>query len=218
MNVAGFVFAALEFVEQAIKAGTLLRQVASNYSAAGRAIHSIEVRLKAQKYTLELWHSIWIQKANKVSSVAFMEEGADGELRTIWGEDGYRAIMECLGQVNVKLGEASRTLKTVDIDSLEVLPIPAAPSQVTPRKFVQGKATSVTQNHSLILSETLKSQSVPNLTADTLTPSSLKKERWYVTKISNRTCCTDLRDEQVPPSFQIHLIDVTTITKCGPNA
>jgi len=179
MDIAGFVFAALGFVEQAIKAGILLRQVASNYSTAGRAIHSIEVRLKAQKYTLELWHSIWIQKANKFSSVAFMEEGADGELRTIWGEEGYGAIMECLGQVNVKLGEALRTLKTVDVDSLGVLPSPAA-SPVTPKIYVEGKATSVTQNHSLILNETLKSQSVPNLTADILTPSSSKKERWYV--------------------------------------
>lgn len=175
MDVAAFVFAALGFVEQAIKAGILLRQVSSNYSTTGRAIHSIEVRLKAQKYTLELWHNIWIQKAKKVSSVdPFMEVETDVELRGIWGEEGYRAILECLAQVNVKLGQASRTLQTVDTTSLVT---PSLPAAVTRKKIAEGKVAS-TQSQSLLSTKNTKSQSSQSLGADTLNHSPSKKKRW----------------------------------------
>jgi hypothetical protein len=113
MDVASFLFAAVGFVDQAIKIGTILKKLIRDYPLVGNTIVSAIVRLEVQKYTLELWHNLWVDKASRRSPGP-----VDSGMKEIWSERGYFKIIECLGQVNVKFGEAHRILAYIDPKSV----------------------------------------------------------------------------------------------------
>src|SRR6266480_2302529 len=111
MEVASLVISAVAFLDQAVKTGTTLSKLARTYPDAGRQIHNATRRLEAQRYTLQLWQNIWKQKATKDSAPL-----AENFVQ-LWGADGYDMILKALAQLNVKFGEALRTLRSIDPDS-----------------------------------------------------------------------------------------------------
>ncbi|MCJ1290142.1 hypothetical protein MMC34_001678 [Xylographa carneopallida] len=115
MDVVSFVFAALGFVDQAVKTGTVLKKLVQQYPVVASTIINAVVRLEAQKYTLQLWHQIWTEKAAQKFPGGSSTESS---LQELWSEQGYNTILECLGQVNIKFGEAHRILASIDPNSL----------------------------------------------------------------------------------------------------
>lgn len=114
MEVAGLVFGAIGFVDQAIKNGTTIAKVFRDSSTAGKQVLNTTQRLEAQRYTLDLWQRTWNSKAQQRAK-ATLEDG----FRDLWGMDGYEMITKCLAQLSVKFGEASRALKSIDPDSFD---------------------------------------------------------------------------------------------------
>lgn len=114
MDIAGLTFSAIAFVEQAIKTGTFLAKTFKDSGEAGKNVYNAVQRLEAQKYTLELWGRSWQAKARLQQPISGSIE--DGYYK-IWGESGHTMIVKSLGQLNLKFGEAFRTLKTIDPDS-----------------------------------------------------------------------------------------------------
>jgi len=114
MEVVGLVITAVAFVDQAVKTGSILVRLARAYPDAGHQISNAAARLEAQRYTLKLWQDAWMQKAERQRPVALADK-----FRAMWGSDGYDIILKCLTQLNVKFGEAFRTLRSIDLDSFQ---------------------------------------------------------------------------------------------------
>jgi hypothetical protein len=112
MEVVAFTLSAIGFVDSAIKSGTSLARIFKDCGDAGKHISNATQRLEAQKYTLELWQKVWERKAKQQQRPT-----VEDSLRNLWGENGYEMIRKCLAQVNVKFGEAFRTLQSIDPDS-----------------------------------------------------------------------------------------------------
>jgi hypothetical protein len=184
MDVASFVFAAVGFVDQAIKTGTVLKKLIRDYPLVGNTIVSAIVRLEAQKYTLELWHNLWVDKASRRSPGP-----VDAGLKEIWGERGYFKIIECLGQVNVKFGEAHRILASIDPKSVGA----AVHLEATPQPASSPKAASPKSDRA---SQSLK----PPETGIGRQGSKTKKRRWYHRLSSSTTSLSSVTapDDKTP--------------------
>ncbi|KAF2802211.1 uncharacterized protein BDZ99DRAFT_468995 [Mytilinidion resinicola] len=125
MEVAGLVISAIGFVDLAIKNGTTLARVLRDSSQAANQVVNATQRLEAQKYTLELWQRTWNTKARQRR-----KDNLEDGFKDLWGEEGYEMTLKCLAQLNVKFGEAFRTLRSIDPDSFEsVTAIGKGPSQ-----------------------------------------------------------------------------------------
>ena len=59
MDVAGLVFSATAFVNEASKTGTILARIFRDFDDAGKNVHDAIVRLDARKYTPRLWQKAW---------------------------------------------------------------------------------------------------------------------------------------------------------------
>ncbi|CAD6593933.1 MAG: hypothetical protein ASARMPRED_008230 [Alectoria sarmentosa] len=118
MEVAGIVFAALGFVNQAINTGTFLSKLSRDVPEVGMRIVSATTRLEAQQYTLQLWHKKWAYRAESLRQSTTGAVDQEELYKTIWGGQGYAMIIQCLAQSSVKLGEAQRTLSLIDPDSI----------------------------------------------------------------------------------------------------
>jgi hypothetical protein len=112
MEVAGLILTAIAFLDPAIRAGKALSEVAKDYPTAGKQIHNATRRLEAQKYTLQVWESTWTRRA-----LGHRKHNIEDGYREIWGSEGYSMVVNCLVQLNVKFGEALRTLRSIDPDS-----------------------------------------------------------------------------------------------------
>jgi hypothetical protein len=112
MEVAGLVISAVGFVDLGIRSGSTLAKVFRNCGDAGKQMSNTTERLEAQKFTLELWERRWQEKARQQHNTT-LEDG----YRQVWGEEGEVIIVKCLAQLNVKFGEAFRTLRSIDPDS-----------------------------------------------------------------------------------------------------
>jgi len=112
MDVVGLTLSAIGFVDSAIKSGTTLARIFKDCGDAGKQVYNATQRLEAQKYTLELWQRAWENKAKQQHKTT-VEDG----LQYVWGDNGYEMIRKCLAQVNVKFGEAFRTLQSIDPES-----------------------------------------------------------------------------------------------------
>jgi len=108
------VLSGLTFVDQAIKSGHSLAIIARDYRDVGDRLVSSWVRLENQKLSLETWDNIWKAKAS------FTTDGEEG-YRRIWGDRGYTAVLECLGQVRRNLGLSRKILTRIDPQSLAAM-------------------------------------------------------------------------------------------------
>lgn len=123
MEIAGLVLSGLTFVDQAIKSGHSLGIIAREYRDVGDRLVSSWVRLENQKLSLSTWDNIWKAKAS------FDTDGEEG-YRRIWGDRGYTAVLECLGQVRRNLGLSRKILTRIDPQSLAAMvssrPLPSS--------------------------------------------------------------------------------------------
>jgi hypothetical protein len=123
MEIASMVLSGLTFVDQAIKSGHSLAIIARDYRDVGDRLVSSWVRLENQKLSLETWDNIWKAKAS------FTTDGEEG-YRRIWGDRGYTAVLECLGQVRRNLGLSRKILTRIDPQSLAAMvssrPLPSS--------------------------------------------------------------------------------------------
>lgn len=145
-----------------------MRQLTQDYPLVRLAIVNVVVRLEAQKYTLALWNSIWTRKALR---------GSDGSievnLQELWGEDGYTTILECLGQVLVKFGEASRALKTIDTESLGARAHSTQQPSLSPSSSSSNVLATASRALALGPSSSLRAPDPPSRSG-----SKNKKKRW----------------------------------------
>ncbi|KAK0508309.1 hypothetical protein JMJ35_009393 [Cladonia borealis] len=118
MEVAGIVFAALGFLNQAINTSALLSKLAHDTSGIGTKMVSATTRLNAQRLALQLWHEKWANKVGRTHETSITTANREVLYQRIWGLDGYKMIVQCLAQLSIKMGEASRTLSLIDPDSL----------------------------------------------------------------------------------------------------
>jgi hypothetical protein len=104
MEVAGLVFSAIAFVNEAIKTGTTLARIFRDCDEAGKRIHDVTVRLDAQKYTLVLWRRAWEAKASPKKPA-----GGPWRMATVscWGKGGYLKVTRPLAQLNCTLARPS---------------------------------------------------------------------------------------------------------------
>lgn len=153
MEVARLVVTAIEFVDQAIQNGTVIARVFKNTNHAGEKELSAVQRLEAQRYTLELWQRIWDAKA-AARHRDTLEEG----FQDIWGDKGYKITIKCLAQLNVKFGEAFRTIRSIDPDTFADIEsdldqitqhIPVSTDSLTNEASSGATKTNLTQEHSI---------------------------------------------------------------------
>ncbi|KAF2494482.1 hypothetical protein BU16DRAFT_589361 [Lophium mytilinum] len=147
MEVAGLVISAIGFVDLAIKNGTTLARLFRDSSQAGKQLVNATQRLEAQKYTLELWQRTWNTKARQRH-----KDNLEDGFKDLWGEEGCEMALKCLAQLNVKFGEAFRTLRSIDLDNFEGdTSIEKGPSQqsLPPSPMKETSSNSVSRSPSV---------------------------------------------------------------------
>lgn len=149
MEVAGLLLSAISFVDSAAKTGSMLAQLFKDSEDAGKHVYNAAQRLEAQKYTLELWQGIWTAKAQRKLKPT-VEDG----LRETWGDEGYAIILKCLAQLNIKFGEAFRTLRSIDPDSFK-----DAPSRITLPEHVSRESSTRSSMFAVTASQILVEES-----------------------------------------------------------
>ncbi|MCJ1249236.1 hypothetical protein MMC30_006459 [Trapelia coarctata] len=141
MDVVSFVFAALGFVNQAINTGTVLRKLVQDYPTVGNTIVNAIVRLEAQKYTLELWHSIWTEKAiHKYLTSVSTEES----LKQLWGNQGILASIDpaSVGSIaHLQRTPGARSDPGSDGSSTPLQTTPGANSDLTSQASLPGSVS-----------------------------------------------------------------------------
>jgi hypothetical protein len=79
---------------------------------AGTQAYNAAPRLDAKRLTLDLWQRTW-QKRALDKQKPTLQDG----YQVLRGEEGYDTVLNCLTQLNIKFGEAFRTLRSIDPDS-----------------------------------------------------------------------------------------------------
>ena len=118
MEVAGIVFAALGFLNQAVDRSAFLSKLAHDASGIGTKMVSATTRLNAQRLALQLWHEKWANKVGCTHETSITTANMEILYQRIWGFDEYKMIVQCLAQLSMKMGEASRILALIDPNSL----------------------------------------------------------------------------------------------------
>src|SRR5262245_5275706 len=111
MEVAGLLLSAIALLEPAIKAGKVLYEVSGGNPVVARQISNTTRRLEAQRYSLKIWESTWTKKALNLGKASL-----EDSFQELWGSSGYEIILQCLVQLNLKFGEAHRTIRSIDPD------------------------------------------------------------------------------------------------------
>ena len=112
MEVAGLLLSAIALLDPAIKAGKALYEVSGSNPAVARQVINTTRRLEAQRYSLKIWESTWTKKA-----LSRGRPSLEDTFQELWGSNGYEIILQCLVQLNLKFGEAHRTLRSIDPES-----------------------------------------------------------------------------------------------------
>jgi hypothetical protein len=124
MDVVGLALSAIAFVDSAIESGTTLARIFRDCGDAGKQMCNAIQRLEAQKYTLTLWKRSWEAKARQQQQQQQLQQQGttiDDAYRHLWGFEGHMIILKCLGQLNLKFGEAFRVVRSIDPDSFDTM-------------------------------------------------------------------------------------------------